>query len=428
MNISFVQTPADLAVFDTPVAEAAVLLGTDAASVAALAADGLQHRIDPVSGPLFDYTDVINAGVHSRSGVTVPELAQRLLLRFAAGTADSWLRPLDWTITVVPPGGFEGDCAAAVPDLTAEGVQALDVTTPPMEQAETAVGSVVVVGERFASALSSVGVRGQQAEAAVGAGEEWLAAAVRSVGPGGEQLAAAMGSVGPSEERFASTVGSVGAGGERLAAAVGSLGRGEEQLAAVPEMGRPVDDRVAAPVVAAGHQRAPYRVRVRLTGERYRVGNDLVRAAFDEQLADFGSGRVVYQAISERLRGDHRRAWELGVADCVVASAVLTDRLRAHGLTARTRRGYLLGLVGSDHAWTEVYERDHWRPLDVTFAHLAGGTEFREACCGSRFNRLLPGAVAPGVPLLVDAAGGPAPKRAFAGVTSRLHAEAGVLR
>ncbi|CAM4463193.1 transglutaminase [Nocardia ninae] len=318
MNLSFVQTPAELAVFDTTVSEAAEVLRCDTEQVAALASEGLQHRLDPLRGMLFDYADVVNAGACSGSDLSVPELAQRLLMRFAAGTPQSWLRPITWTVTVHLPVGRQGVLAAAVPDRRADGIEALDAP----------------------------------------------------------------------------------------------------------------DSDIPPPTVPAGRQSAPYRVRVRLSGQRYDIENTAVRAAFDEHLEAFRSGRVVYQTIAESLRADHRRAWDLGIADCVVTSAVLADRLRDCGSRVRTRRGYLLGLLGSDHAWTEVYEHGHWRPLDVVFAHLApdGAGEFRQACCGSRFNRLLPCAVEAGAPLVIDAEGGPGSKRAFAGVTSRMEiaAAAGV--
>ncbi|APE35874.1 hypothetical protein BOX37_20140 [Nocardia mangyaensis] len=314
MNLRFVQTPADLTVFDTPVSAAAELLQIDPAQVAALASEGLQHRLDPLRGMLFDYADVVNAGASSNSGLTVPELGQRMLMRFAAGTSQSWLRPITWTVTVHLPVGRRGVLAAAVPDLRAEGVEALDAA----------------------------------------------------------------------------------------------------------------DSDVPAPTVPAGRQSEPFRVRVRLAGERFDIDNASVRAAFDDHVEAFTSGRVVYQTIAESLRAEYRRAWELGIADCVVASAVLTDRLRDSGLRARTRRGYLLGLLGSDHAWTEVHEQGRWKPLDVVFAHLAAddADEFRQACCGSRFNRLLPGAVKAGAPLVTDTDGGPGPKWAFAGVTSRMESAA----
>jgi hypothetical protein len=158
-----------------------------------------------------------------------------------------------------------------------------------------------------------------------------------------------------------------------------------------PELAPPAGD---APVAGG------YRVAVRLTGAPGGVRDPLIRALFDETVADLTSGRVVYQSVPEPLRARPETAWRLGMADCVVAARVLAGRARGLGLPARARRGYLLGLVGSDHAWCEVYEDGVWRPLDAVFAFVAAGGGGRDlaakapgfagACCGGRFNRLLP--------------------------------------
>ncbi len=313
MKLPFEPTPGDLAVFDTTLADAAIVLRTDEAGVAAL---GLRQ----VDG-LLDYTDVVNAGLSSGTGTTVPELARRLLMRFVAAEPESWFAPADWTVAVhqAPTGGtFQ----VTVPDLDAEGVELLD-----------------------------------------------------------------------------------------------------DPAADLPR-----------PVVAEGYQVDPYQVRVRLTGERHEVTDRRIRAAFDDVLDAFDSGAVHYQAIAEPLRTDHQRSWDLGVADCVVAGRVLADRLRAAGFQARARRGYLLGLVGNDHGWCEVLLDGRWRALDPVFAHLApehgrdGGAEFRAVCRGSRFNRLLPCAVAESAALFLRPDGAPAPAWAFGAVSSRLHQRAVVTR
>lgn len=310
MTVRFTPTPEDVAVFNTTPEHAATLLRCDQEVVAA---QGLRQ----VGGRL-DFTDVVNAALHSGAGTTLPELGRRLAMRFAAADPESWFAPLDWTVSVHPaPTGEQG--LAAVPDLGADGLEVLD---------------------------------------------------------------------DPAAE-------------------------------------------LAGPVVSDGHQAEPYHVRVRLTGDQFTVTDGRVRAAFDDVLAAFDGGDVHYQAIAEPLRRDHRRSWSLGVADCVVAGRVLADRLRAEGLTARGRRGYLLGLVGTDHGWCEVLLDGRWRCLDPVFAHLAtdhcrgGGAEFREACRGSRFNRLLACAVAESAALFLRPDGTPAPSWAF-GVSSRLHRAAAV--
>ncbi|WP_131772612.1 MULTISPECIES: transglutaminase domain-containing protein [Protofrankia] len=315
MSRRFEPTPPDLAVFDTTLADAATVLRTDEAGVAAL---GLRQ----VDG-LLDYTDVANAGLHSGTGATVPELARRLLMRFVAAEPDDWFAPADWTVAVHRAASGE-TFQVAVPDLGAEGVE-----------------------------LLADGPTGSSAD-------------------------------GPASD-------------------------------------------LPPPVVTEGHQSSPYQVRVRLAGERYDVTDRRIRAAFDDVIDALDTGAVRYQAIAEPLRADHRRSWELGVADCVVAGRVLADRLRAEGFRARARRGFLLGLVGNDHGWCEVHLDGRWRTLDPVFAHLAaehgrdGGGQFRAACRGSRFNRLLPCAVAESAALFLRPAGTPAPAWAFGAVSARLH-------
>jgi transglutaminase-like putative cysteine protease len=143
-----------------------------------------------------------------------------------------------------------------------------------------------------------------------------------------------------------------------------------------------------------------YRAAVRLTGSAATVRDPRAVQVWTDLLAELVSGAVSYQTVPEALRTDHERAWALGMADCIVAAQVLTARLRASGLQARARRGYLIGLLGSEHAWCELYEDDRWKALDPVFAFAAGGgrgekrfvnlPEFARACRGGRFNRLLP--------------------------------------
>ncbi|WP_018656883.1 transglutaminase domain-containing protein [Actinomadura flavalba] len=310
MRLPFRQTPGDLAVFDTTGAEAAELLRAGPEVADELAAAGLQHRRDADHGPLFDYSDVVNTALRQGTGMTVPELAQRLLMRFAAGDPDGWHTPLEWTVAVRPVADPRGaSWRYAVPDLTADGVRALDQD---------------------------------------------------GVDPGPD-----------------------------------------------------------------GRQDGPYRARVRITGDDHRVGDPAVQRLFDDVLGPLSASEVVYQAIGERLRAAPGRAWTLGVADCVVAARVLTDRLRRAGYRARTRRGLLLGPIGNDHAWTEVWEDGAWRCLDPVFAHLGAthargnAAAFRAACRGGRLNRLLPCAAEENAPLIAAPDGTAAPQWAFGAVTAR---------
>jgi hypothetical protein len=177
-------------------------------------------------------------------------------------------------------------------------------------------------------------------------------------------------------------------------------------------------------------QTAAYQVAVRLTGAAHVIADPAVRPIWDGVVEPLVAGEVGFQAVAEPLRRDHHRAWELGIADCIVASKVLADRLKAAGLQARVRRGYQLGLYGSDHAWCELFEDGEYKPMDPLFSYLGRvgapelglppSAQFAEAAYGGRFNRLLPFVAEDAEPLIyLD--GRPAPYWALAGVGAKPH-------
>lgn len=85
-----------------------------------------------------------------------------------------------------------------------------------------------------------------------------------------------------------------------------------------------------------------------------------------------------------------------GVATCISASLHLADRFRASGFEARTRRGWLLGMLDLPHSWLEVIDSDgRSKVVDPAFILLAQHAEnphpgFVKACVGSWFNKVLP--------------------------------------
>lgn len=315
----FLPVPRGHADYVTDAASAARSLRLDPAEIAALAGLGLPHVTDPRRGPLFDYVDLVNAAMFCGTGQSVPELALRFLLRFAASPRESWFEPREWLVGVRLPE-LPGSARATppvrvrVPDMTADGVTALP-------------------------------------------------------------------SAGGLEPPPAGLVGS------------------------------------------------GYQAVIRLTGQRQAIAHPDVLALWAEVVGALVSGKVIYQAVPESLRAMPARAWRLRMADCIVVSRLMAERIRELGLPARARRGYLLGLVGSDHAWCEVREDGHWKQLDAVFAFAASGggkernfgmhaPDFAAACCGSRFNRLLPCAGADAAPLAY-VGDRPAPPWALAGVSAR---------
>lgn len=158
------------------------------------------------------------------------------------------------------------------------------------------------------------------------------------------------------------------------------------------------DPRLRWPEPGAEFTTESHQVAVRVSGISDRVDDPRIRAARQELLDDLESGKVVYQGVAEPMRLDHQRAWAAGMTDCMVISRMFVDRLDDLGLPARAHRGYLLGLVGSEHAWSEVYEHGRWKTVDVGFAFMPSGltdlrvsaAEFVEASFGSRCNRVLP--------------------------------------
>ncbi|MGW6948092.1 hypothetical protein [Streptomyces xanthophaeus] len=217
------------------------------------------------------------------------------------------------------------------------------------------------------------------------------------------------------------------AGGEGAAGTQASGAGLPEVTVRVPDLSAPGVELLSEQPFDDPLRAGGYEATVRLTGADQSVRDPRIREAWDEVVEGLASRRVTYQTVPEPLRADHHRAWELGVADCVVASRLLADRLRAAGLEATARRGYLLGLFGSDHAWCDVVEDGVHKSLDPVFAFVATvgdergvaeSPEFAAACFGSRFNRLLPCRTDSAEPL-VYFDGEPAPYWAMVGVGAR---------
>ncbi|MGK5630180.1 transglutaminase domain-containing protein [Streptomyces sp. URMC 123] len=119
-----------------------------------------------------------------------------------------------------------------------------------------------------------------------------------------------------------------------------------------------------------------------------------VREIHDTLLTELTSGAYQFGWLPRALRAAPAEAAGHRMVDCVVAAWLMRRWAEAAGLPARTRKGYLLGLVGVEHAWTEVLEEGRWLALDPVLAFLArrrppSSPEFTDFCRGSVHNRLL---------------------------------------
>lgn len=129
-------------------------------------------------------------------------------------------------------------------------------------------------------------------------------------------------------------------------------------------------------------------------GRRDEPRTRAVREVYDDLLSGLTTDRYRYSWLPHALRADPAQAAELGVADCVIAAWIMQRHAESAGLEARTRKGYLIGLVGVEHAWTEVLEEGRWLALDPILAFLGlrqPGSDpgFTDFCRGSVHQRLL---------------------------------------
>ncbi|MER0241761.1 transglutaminase domain-containing protein [Streptomyces sp. HSW2009] len=121
---------------------------------------------------------------------------------------------------------------------------------------------------------------------------------------------------------------------------------------------------------------------------------DAVREIHDQLLDELATGVYQYGWIPASLRAQPRAALGHRMADCVVSAWLMHQRAQEAGLRARTRKGFLLGLIGVEHAWIEVQEEGRWLVLDPVLAYLGGrqrntAPEFADFCRGSVHNRVL---------------------------------------
>lgn len=127
--------------------EARALLGCRDELLDQLAAAGLAHA-GTGAGLRFDYHDLANTALYSGATTSVPLAGQRMMLRFAAGTPDTWTPPrhwtLDWRLRCRDPRCLGGSWRIALPtpEVFGGALDALECEAP----AEREDGVLVVRG------------------------------------------------------------------------------------------------------------------------------------------------------------------------------------------------------------------------------------------------------------------------------------------
>ncbi|WP_073391709.1 hypothetical protein [Jatrophihabitans endophyticus] len=130
-------------------------------------------------------------------------------------------------------------------------------------------------------------------------------------------------------------------------------------------------------------------------GELMQLVSPTLRALTD----DFLAAGYAWGRMPELLQREYDRVVAAGMAPCISASLYLQREFRRAGYDARTRRGWLLGMLDLAHSWIEVVDDDGVvKVVDPVFSRLVEHAdrphpELARAVLGSRVNRLLPAAI-----------------------------------
>jgi hypothetical protein len=165
-----VPTPADRRERLLTPAEARATLGCGDDVLDALLDAGLPVAAVEDGEPRLDLHDVINVGLYSGSATSMPELAQRALLRFAVGDPATWTGHVTWSVAIehhCPWGGgaagHTGDWSLARPDVERWGGTVPEWSCQPHERLPLAPGQPGRPSADHASAIGRVRLPGRVA-------------------------------------------------------------------------------------------------------------------------------------------------------------------------------------------------------------------------------------------------------------------------
>ncbi|MFP8961048.1 hypothetical protein ACLIYP_10895 [Streptomyces nanhaiensis] len=114
-------------------------------------------------------------------------------------------------------------------------------------------------------------------------------------------------------------------------------------------------------------------------------------------VTSFGPDRFRWGRMPEELQWRKDVVLSQGYAPCISVCLELAERCRAAGFEARTRRGWIMGMLDLAHSWLEVVDEDGLiKTVDPAFVILAdhhaeaAHPKIADAFTGSLLNRLLP--------------------------------------
>lgn len=129
------------------------------------------------------------------------------------------------------------------------------------------------------------------------------------------------------------------------------------------------------------------------SGERREIVSERLR----EIVTSFGPDRFRWGRMPEELQWRKDDVLSQGYAPCISVCLELAERCREAGFEARTRRGWIMGMLDLAHSWLEVVDEDGLvKNVDPAFVILADHhaesphPAIAEAFTGSLLNRLLP--------------------------------------
>ncbi|MYU25781.1 hypothetical protein [Streptomyces sp. SID8352] len=129
------------------------------------------------------------------------------------------------------------------------------------------------------------------------------------------------------------------------------------------------------------------------SGERREIRSPRLR----EIVTSFGPDRYRWGRMPEEFQWRGGEVLAQGYAPCIAVCLELAERCRAAGFEARTRRGWIMGMLDLAHSWLEVVDEDGVvKTVDPAFVILAAHhaeaahPAAADAFTGSLLNRLMP--------------------------------------